>query len=153
MLYLVYHHDKGNAGSGLLRTNLENDDSILSTRQLATDSTSGIASCSGARRAREDVICLSFRGGTEGDLGIEYVRGPDSVIMGWPILHEHCCMLKSKSIRSSEILTRPQKIFLIGVVYPSVTAPVVQGIVVSITGILESATVRRALRSWSKLLD
>jgi hypothetical protein len=115
--------------------------SILSTRQLATDSTSGIASCSGARRAREDVICLSFRGGIEGDLGIEYVRGPDSVIMGWPILHEHCCMLKSKSIRSSEILTRPQKIFLIGVVYPSVTAPVVQGIVVSITGI-----------GWSQLL-
>jgi hypothetical protein len=25
-LSLMYHHDKGNAGSGLLRTNLENDE-------------------------------------------------------------------------------------------------------------------------------
>jgi hypothetical protein len=109
--------------------------SIPSTRQLATDSTPGTTSCSGTRRVCEDVICISFRGGIDGDFGIEYVRGPDSVIIGWPVLHEHCCMLKSESIRSNEILTRPQKLFLVGVGYPSVTAPVVQGIVVSITGI------------------
>jgi len=50
-------------------------------------------------------------------------------------------MLKSESIRSNEILTRPQKTFLVGMGCPSVTAPVVQGIVVSITGI-----------GWSQLL-
>jgi hypothetical protein len=50
-------------------------------------------------------------------------------------------MLKSESIRSNEILTRPQKFLLVGVGYPSVTTPVMQGIVVSITGI-----------DWSQLL-
>jgi hypothetical protein len=50
-------------------------------------------------------------------------------------------MLKSESIRSNEILARPRNISFVGVDYPSVTAPVVQGIVVSITGI-----------GWSQLL-
>jgi hypothetical protein len=115
--------------------------SILSTRQLVTDSIPGTTSYSGIRRVCGDIICISFRGGMDGDFDIEYVRGPDSVIVGWPVLHEHCCMLKSESIRSNEVLTRPQKVFLVGVGYPSVTAPVMQGIVVSITGI-----------DWSQLL-
>jgi hypothetical protein len=55
-----YHHDKGNAGSGLLRTNLENDESILSTRQLATDSALGTPIRNGTRRVYEDAICISF---------------------------------------------------------------------------------------------
>ena len=32
MLWVVYHHDKGHAGSGLLRTNLENGESIYRGR-------------------------------------------------------------------------------------------------------------------------
>ena len=97
------------------------------------------------RRVCEGIICISFRGGIDGDFDIEYVRGPDSIIIGWPswpVLPEHCCMLKSESIRSNEILTRPQKFLLVGVGYPSVTTPVMQGIVVSITGI-----------DWSQLLS
>jgi len=50
-------------------------------------------------------------------------------------------MLKSESIRSNEILSRPQKLFLVGVGYPSATAPVVPSIAVLITGI-----------AWSQLL-
>jgi hypothetical protein len=56
--------------------------SIPSTRQLATDSTPGTMSCNGTRRACEDAICIPFRGGIDGDSGIEYIRGPDSVIIG-----------------------------------------------------------------------
>ena len=44
-------------------------------------------------------------------------------------------MLKSESIYSNEILTRPQKNLSRWVGYPFVTAPVVPGIVISITGI------------------
>jgi hypothetical protein len=62
-------------------------------------------------------------------------------IICWLVLHNHCCMLKSESIRSNEILTRPQKSFLVGMGYPFVTAPVVQGIAVLITRI-----------GWSQLL-
>jgi len=50
-------------------------------------------------------------------------------------------MLKSESIHSNEILSRPQKPFLVGVGYPSATAPVVPSIAVLITGI-----------AWSQLL-
>ena len=57
-------------------------------------------------------------------------------------------MLKSESIRSNGILTRPQNSLSRWVVYPSVTAPVVQGILVSIPGI----GWRKPLRSKSSAL-
>lgn len=98
-------------------------------------------SCNKTRRVCEDVIYILFRGGIDGDFGMEYVRGPDSVILGRPAPHEHCRMLKSESIRSNEILSRPQKPFLVGVGYPSAIAPVVPSIAVLITGI-----------AWSQLL-
>ena len=56
--------------------------SILPTRQLATDSTSGTTSRNGIKRICEDVICILFRGGIDDDFGIEHVRESDSVIIG-----------------------------------------------------------------------
>ena len=56
--------------------------SIQSIRQLATDSARGTTRRNGIRRVCKDLMCVSFPGGVDKRLDVEYVRELDSAITG-----------------------------------------------------------------------